>query len=179
MIFRETPLAGVLVVEPEPRRDERGFFARTWCREEFAARGLNPHVEQCNTSFNRDRGTLRGLHFQADPYGEAKLVRCVRGGAWDVVVDLRPRSATRHRWTAVEITAENRTAVYVPEGCAHGFQTLTDETEILYQMSAAYRPEAARGIRWDDPALAIAWPVAEAIVSPRDAALPRLEPVPC
>ncbi len=178
MKFRETDIPGVLVVVPERHEDERGFFARTWCAEEFAARGLAPAIAQCSLSRNRRRGTLRGLHYQADPYGEDKLVRCTRGAAFDVAVDLRPGSPTRGRWTSVEITAENGLALYLPPGVAHGFQTLVDDTDIFYQMAQPYRPEAARGIRWDDPALGIAWPIPDPILSPRDAALPTLEAVP-
>lgn len=129
---------------------------------------------QCNVSWNRRRGTLRGLHYQAPPDAEAKLVRCTRGAIWDVIVDLRPDSATRFRWFAAELTSANRTALYVPEGFAHGFQTLSDDSEVLYQMSAFYRPEAARGARWDDPRLGITWPLPEPIISARDASYPLL-----
>jgi len=175
MIFRETSLPGVWVIEPERLGDERGFFARTWCRREFEARGLNPDAVQCNVSWNARRGSVRGLHYQAPPHAEAKLVRCTRGAIWDVAVDLRPESATFKRWTAVELTADNRLALYVPEGCAHGFQTLADDTEVFYQMSAFHQPSAERGVRWDDPALAIPWPIATITLSERDRALPVLE----
>jgi dTDP-4-dehydrorhamnose 3,5-epimerase len=175
MIFRETSLPGVWVIEPERLGDERGFFARTWCRREFEARGLNPDAVQCNVSWNARRGSVRGLHYQAPPHAEAKLVRCTRGAIWDVAVDLRPESATFKRWTAVELTADNRLALYVPEGCAHGFQTLADDTEVFYQMSALHQPSAERGVRWDDPALAIPWPIASVTLSERDRALPVLE----
>jgi dTDP-4-dehydrorhamnose 3,5-epimerase len=156
--FVELKLGGAFRIEPERRADERGFFARTWCRREFAARGVCCDWVQCNVSYNRRRGTLRGLHYQAAPWGEAKLVRCTAGGVYDVIVDLRPGSPTRGRWEAVELTAENRWQLFVPEGFAHGFQTLADDTELFYQMGREYCPEAARGLRWDDPALAISWP---------------------
>jgi dTDP-4-dehydrorhamnose 3,5-epimerase len=174
MRFIATPLQGAYVIEPERLEDERGFFARSWCHEAFAARGLNSSLAQCNISFNAKRGTLRGLHYQAAPYEEAKLVRCTRGRAWDVMVDLRRGSPTRACWLAVEISAENRRMVYLPEGFAHGFQALADDTELFYQMSAPYRAEAVRGVRWDDPTLRISWPVADPIVSPKDRSLPSL-----
>ncbi len=174
MRFLETPLAGAFVIEPERRADDRGFFARSWCREEFAARGLDPALAQCNISYNRRRGTLRGLHYQAAPHGEAKLVRCTRGAVFDVIVDLRPGSPTRGRWHAIELGAENRRMVYAPDGFAHGFQALADDTELFYQMSVPYEPASARGIRFDDPTLAIAWPIADPLVSERDRALPAL-----
>ncbi len=174
MIFSPTPLAGACVVELEPVADDRGFFARAFCREEFEAHGLNPQLAQSNISFNRRRGTLRGLHYQAAPYAEAKLVRCTQGAIWDVIVDLRPDSPSYKRWHAVELSAGNRRALYVPEGFAQGFQTLADDSEVLYLMSQFYRPDAARGVRWDDPALGIAWPIADPQLSDRDRSLPRL-----
>ncbi len=174
MRFTPTPLAGAFVIELEPHGDERGFFARSFCQEEFRAHGLEPVIAQCNVSFNRRRGTLRGLHYQVAPHREAKVVRCTRGAIWDVIVDLRASSATRHRWFAAELSGENRRALYVPPGCAHGFQTLADESEVLYQMSALHHPESARGVRWDDPQLALPWPVREAILSARDRAFPAL-----
>jgi len=158
----------VLVVELVRLEDERGFFARSFCQREFEAQGLNPRLAQCNVSFNHRRGTLRGLHFQAKPHEEAKLVRCTRGAIWDVAVDLREGSPTRLRWHAVELNAENRLGLYVPEGFAHGFQTLADDTEVLYQMSEFYHPELARGVRWDDPNLGIRWPLPDPILSERD-----------
>jgi dTDP-4-dehydrorhamnose 3,5-epimerase len=167
--LRPTPLGGVHVVEPERLADERGFFARTYDVE-----ALWP-VVQMSTSFNARAGTLRGLHFQADPHGEAKLVRCTRGAIFDVAVDLRPGSATRHRWFGVELSADNGLALAIPAGCAHGFQTLADATEVLYAMSAPYVEGAGRGVRWDDPAFRIEWPPAPAggrTMSPRDAAYP-------
>jgi dTDP-4-dehydrorhamnose 3,5-epimerase len=174
MRFIETPLPGAWVIELEELADERGWFARTFDAEEFKARGLNPLVVQCNASFNARRGTLRGMHYQADPHGESKLVRCVRGAIFDVAVDLRPASATCRRWHGVELSAENGRALYIPAGLAHGFQTLTDESEVLYQMGDPYVPEAARGVRWDDPAFAIDWPEVdrERIIAEKDRAYP-------
>lgn len=174
MIFVETELAGVFIIEPERMADARGFFARTWCRDAFADHGIDASFVQCGASYNRRRATLRGLHYQAPPYAEAKLVRCVRGAAFDVAVDLRPGSASFGRWTAVELSAANGRMVYLPQGVAHGFQTLVDDTELSYQISAPYRAEAARGVRWDDPDLAIAWPLGDPILSDRDRALPPL-----
>jgi dTDP-4-dehydrorhamnose 3,5-epimerase len=156
----------------EPHRDERGYFARTWCRAEFEARGLNARLEQCSTSFNVSRGTLRGLHYQAEPYEEAKLVRCARGALYDLIVDLRPGSVSFRKWFAVELTASNLLMLYVPEGFAHGFQTLEDETEVLYQISESYRPEYARGVRWNDPAFDFRWPMDERVMSERDLSFP-------
>lgn len=168
MIYEPTPLAGAFVLSLERLEDERGFFARTFCQREFTARGMNPSVSQCNLSWNRRRGTLRGLHYQAAPHPEAKVVRCIRGAIWDVIVDLRPDAPTHLQWHAIELTAENRLALYVPEDFAHGFQTLADDTEVLYQMSESYFPELARGLRWNDPKLAISWPLPSPIVSDRD-----------
>ena len=174
MNFGELGLPGAFLVEPERLTDERGFFARTYCCREFEARGLNGALVQCNVSFNARRGTVRGLHFQTAPHAEAKLVRCTRGAVFDVLLDLRPASPTHRRWIAVRLVADELRMLYAPEGVAHGFQTLVDETELFYQMSADYHPEAARGVRWNDPVLAIPWPVAEVIVSAHDAALPLL-----
>lgn len=168
MIFTETKLEGAFVIEPEKKEDERGFFARTWCREEFLAHGLNPRPAQCSVSYNKKKGTLRGMHYQAAPYEEAKLVRCTRGAVYDVILDLRPCSLTFKRWVAAELTAENHRMVYVPEGFAHGFQTLEDDTEVFYQISEFYHPESARGVRWDDPAFGIKWPIKELVISARD-----------
>jgi dTDP-4-dehydrorhamnose 3,5-epimerase len=170
MRFVPTPLEGAFAVEIEPIEDERGFFARSFCQEEFRAHGLDPVVAQCNVSFNQRRGTLRGLHYQDKPHEEAKLVRCTLGAIWDVIVDIREASPTRHRWYATELTAENRRALYVPRGFAHGFQTLVDDSEVLYQMSEFYHPESSRGLRWDDPALGVAWPLPDPILSSRDRA---------
>lgn len=168
MIFTETNLKGAYIIDIEPILDERGFFARTWCRKEFGAHGLNPDLMQCNTSFNKKRGTLRGMHYQAAPYEEAKLVRCTMGAIYDVIIDIREMSETYLQWFACELTAENRKMLYVPEGFAHGFQTLVDNTEVLYQMSEFYHPDYARGIRWDDHAFAIEWPIEEKIISDND-----------
>jgi len=178
MVFVETSLPGAWVIELEQLADERGWFARTYDADEFRARGLDPNVAQCNASFNARRDTLRGLHYQAEPHGESKLVRCVRGAIFDVAVDVRPDSSTYRRWHAVELSAEDRRAFYIPAGLAHGFQTLTDDTEVLYQMGSRYVAEAARGVRWDDPALAIEWPKPQAgrIISVRDASFPDLQP---
>jgi dTDP-4-dehydrorhamnose 3,5-epimerase len=173
--FVPAPLAGAFVVELDRLEDERGFFARTFCTEEFRRHGLNPHVEQCSISSNLLRGTLRGMHYQASPYEEAKLVRCTRGAIFDVLVDLRSASPTRLKWFGVELSAGNRRALYVPEGFAHGFLTLAADSEVLYQISAPYRPEAQRGFRWDDPGVGIAWPEAATQISPRDRALPLLQ----
>lgn len=158
-------------MNPERKADLRGFFARTWCAKEFASAGLNSKLVQCSISFNEKRGTLRGLHYQAAPHAEDKLVRCTRGAIYDVIVDLRPDSATYRRWHAEELTADNRRMLYVPLGVAHGFQTLTDHAEVFYQMSEFYHPDLARGVRWNDPILGIPWPVPNPIISDRDQAL--------
>lgn len=172
MIFSATPLPGAYFIDPELLEDERGFFARLWCTREFAACGLDTQVAQCSVSFTRRRGTVRGLHYQIPPHDEVKLVRCTRGAIYDVIVDLRPDSPAFLRHLTVELTAENRRALYVPRGFAHGFQTLADDTEVCYQMSEFFAPDAARGVRWNDPAFAIAWPVPDPIVLPRDRAYP-------
>lgn len=174
MIFRETALPGVYVVEIEPRSDHRGLFARTWCQREFVEHRLNAGLVQVSLSFNKHRGTLRGMHYQAAPHAEAKLVRCTRGAIWDVALDLRQGSPTFRRYVGVELTADNRKALYIPEGVAHGFQTLEDDTEVLYQMSEFYAPEAARGVRYDDPAFAIPWPISQPILLERDRAYPSV-----
>lgn len=175
MQFIPLKLAGAYVIESEVRADHRGFFARTFCRDEFAALELVSHFVQCNLSFNHLKGTLRGMHYQADPSPEVKLVRCTMGAAYDVIVDLRPSSPTYRQWEGVELTAENRRAVYIPAGFAHGFQTLTDGTELFYQMSEFYVPELAAGVRWDDPALGIEWPPCERrIIADRDLAFADL-----
>jgi len=168
VIFTETTLSGVFVIEPEKIEDARGFFARTWCQRELSAYGLESQLVQCSISFNRKAGTLRGMHYQVAPYEETKIVRCTRGALYDVVIDLRPHSATFKRHVAVTLTGENHTILYIPKGFAHGFQTLEDDTEVLYQMSEFYAPEYARGVRWNDPAFAIAWPLAERIINDRD-----------
>lgn len=158
MIFNPTSVAGVFVIQPERLADERGHLARTYCTEEFAEHGLEPRIAQCSTSFNARAGTLRGLHYQADPYAEAKLVRCTRGAIWDLALDLRRTSSSYLHWHAVELNEKNGSALFIPPGCAHGFQTLLDGSEVLYQISVPYEPSAARGVRWNDPAFGIAWP---------------------
>ena len=168
MIFTKTPLAGAFIITPERIEDERGFFARTFCRREFEAHGLNPDIIQCNISFNNKKGTLRGMHYQAKPHAEVKLVRCSAGSIYDVIIDLRLDSSTFKKWFAVELSADNRKLLYIPEGFAHGFQTRTDNTEVIYHHSAFYNPDAARGLRFDDPALSIIWPLPVGMVSPRD-----------
>lgn len=175
MILQEARVSGAFVVELEPLEDERGFFARTFGAGEFAARGLTTAVAECSISFNPARFTLRGLHYQRHPYEEAKLVRCVRGAIFDVVADLRPGSETYLAWDAAELSADNRRALYIPEGCAHGFLTLAAESEIQYQISQSYVPEAAAGVRWNDPLLGIAWPAEPAVISPRDASYADFE----
>ncbi len=175
MIFRETTLRGAYLIEPELLHDERGFFARVFCQQEFELRGLSTHFVQCSISHNARKGTLRGMHYQAAPHEEAKLIRCTRGAIYDVIVDLRRDSPTFRRWAAVELTAENRFMLYVPQGLAHGFQTLCDDAEVFYQISEFYHPEGARGIRWNDRGLAISWPLADPIMSQRDADFPELE----
>jgi len=174
MIFAETKLKGVFVIEPERIEDERGFFACSWARNEFEQRNLNPQLVQCNISFNPKRGTLRGMHYQEAPYQETKLVRCTRGAIIDVAVDLRVGSPTRHQWVSVELTSDNRYMFYIPEGFAHGYQTLVDDTEIFYQMSEYYHPESARGLRWNDPLLSIEWPFTPNIIAKRDANYPDI-----
>ena len=178
MRFAETPLAGAWAIDPERHFDERGHFARTFDRDAMTARGMEPAVVQCSTSFNTRAGTLRGMHFQADPAGEPKLVRCTRGAVFDAIVDLRPESPTHRRWYGAELSAENGRALYVPPGLAHGFQTLEDASEVLYMMGHAYVPEAARGVRWDDPAFGIDWPAAPAgrVISERDVSYPDYAP---
>jgi dTDP-4-dehydrorhamnose 3,5-epimerase len=171
MRFDTTPLQGALIVEPEPIEDDRGHFARSWCAREFAKHGLSASIAQCNVSHNRRRGTLRGLHFQRPPHEEVKLVRCTRGAIYDVIVDIRPASPTYHRWFAVELCGEAARMLYVPEGFAHGFQTLADDTEVFYQMSRAYHRESAGGIRYDDASIGVDWPIESPIVSDRDRAL--------
>ena len=172
MVFTETKLKGAFIIEPEFLKDERGFFARTWCQREFEAHGLDPRLVQCNISFNRHRGTLRGLHYQVEPHAEAKLVRCTMGAIYDVILDLRPESATFKQWLALELTAENRRMLFIPQGLAHGFQTLMDNTEVFYLMSEFYHPECARGVRYDDPDFAIEWALPVTIVSEKDMACP-------
>ena len=177
MKFTPTKLAGVWLVDMERHADERGWFARTWCAEEFAAHGLPKSFSQCSSSFNRRRGTLRGMHYQVAPHAEAKLVRCTRGAMFDVALDLRPGSATFKQWAGVELTAENGRALYLPEGCAHGFQTLADDTEVFYQISCPWHSASGRGVRWNDPCFAIEWRQPElALLSDRDASYPNYSP---
>jgi dTDP-4-dehydrorhamnose 3,5-epimerase len=176
LTFRETVIPGVVIVETEPALDERGSFARTYSLDEFAEHDIDFVPIQISRSSNTHAGTLRGLHFQAPPHEEAKLVVCTHGSAFDVAVDLRDKSPTYSRWTAVELSGENRRSVYIPPGCAHGFQTLEDDTQLLYLISERYEPGGQRGVRWDDPAIGIEWPdVAERLISPRDRQLPLLE----
>jgi dTDP-4-dehydrorhamnose 3,5-epimerase len=174
VIFTELRLKGVFAIDLEKLEDERGFFARSWCQREFEAHGLNPRIVQCDISYNRRKGTLRGMHFQASPHEEAKLVRCSRGAIYDVVVDLRMNSRTFKQWVGVELTPENHRMVYVPEGLAHGFQTIEDDTEVFYQMSEFYRPEYARGVRWNDASIQIVWPLKPTNISDKDRAYPDL-----
>jgi dTDP-4-dehydrorhamnose 3,5-epimerase len=172
MRFIETPIAGAFVVEPEPRGDERGLFARLWCREDFAARGLDAGFVQCNDSFSARAGTLRGLHYQLGPAAEAKLARCIRGAVFDVAVDLRAGSPTFGRWAGATLGAADRRMLYAPAGCAHGYLTLEDESEVVYWTTHAYAPAAERGVRWNDPRFAIAWPIPPVVVSEKDRAWP-------
>jgi dTDP-4-dehydrorhamnose 3,5-epimerase len=175
VIFSRTPIEGVAVIDLEAREDFRGFFARTFCAKEFEAAGLDPRVDQCNLSFNHQAGTLRGMHFQVAPHPEAKLIRCIRGAIRDVIVDMRPDSPTRLQHVAVELTAANRRSFYVPPYFAHGYQSLEDDTEVLYQVTGAYEPSAERGLRCDDPVLGIEWPLPITIISEKDAAWPLLD----
>jgi dTDP-4-dehydrorhamnose 3,5-epimerase len=175
MRFITTELAGAYAIEIERLEDERGFFARSFCRDEFLAHGLSPIFVQCNISFNVRKGTLRGMHYQEKPQEEAKLVRCTRGAIYDVVVDLRRGSPTFRRWASFELTADNRRMLYVVPGLAHGFQTLHDDSEVFYQMSEMYRPSLERGVRWNDPAFAIRWPLPDPLLSRRDASYPDFE----
>jgi dTDP-4-dehydrorhamnose 3,5-epimerase len=173
MKFHTTPLTGAWLAEPVRHCDDRGFFARTWCRREFIQQGLNADLVQCSVSFNAHKGTLRGMHFQANPHTETKLVRCTQGSIYDVIIDLRPLSPTFKKWFGVELTAQSRRMLYIPEGFAHGFVTLEDNTEVFYQISNYHMPEAARGLRWDDPAIAIRWPMPPVILSERDQSYPN------
>jgi dTDP-4-dehydrorhamnose 3,5-epimerase len=176
MIFTETELPGAFVIDIEPREDDRGFFARAWCADEFAEHGLTTRVAQSNVSFNHRQGTLRGMHYQVAPHEEAKVVRCTRGAIFDAIIDLRPDSPTYKQWTGVELSADNRRALYVPEGFAHGYQTLAPDTETFYQVSERYAPGAERGVRWDDPAFAIEWPDAgNVFLSEKDATWPDFQ----
>jgi dTDP-4-dehydrorhamnose 3,5-epimerase len=172
LIYRETSLPEVFLIEVERIQDARGFFARTWCAEEFREHGLDPDLAQCSISFNRYRGTLRGMHYQAAPGAETKVVRCTRGRLYDVVLDLRSDSPTFRKWYATELSADNRRMLYIPKGVAHGFLTLADATEVLYQISTPYAPDLARGVRWNDRAFGIRWPAEPLVVSERDRGYP-------
>src|SRR5215469_10982996 len=175
----ETKLSGVFEIDIEPHLDERGFFGRSWCQKEFDNSNLNSRLVQCSVSFNTRKGTLRGIHYQAEPFPETKLVRCTMGSIYDVVVDLRPKSRTFGEWIGVELTAANRHMMYVPEGCGHGFLTLEDNAEVFYQISEFYHPELARGVRWNDPALGIFWPAAVEVISERDRSYADLGQLEC
>lgn len=175
MRFLTTDLPGTYVIEQERRADDRGFFARFWSADEFAAHGLDPTVAQSSVSFNKHRGTLRGLHYQVPPFAEAKLVRCTRGAIFDVAVDLRPSSHSFCRWIGVELTADRGNSLYVPRGFAHGFLTLVDDTEVEYQISVPHAPEAARGVRWDDPRFGVHWPGAVSVIAARDREYPDVD----
>jgi len=175
MKFQPTRLEGVFEIAIEPHCDERGFFARSWCVQEFEQHGLDPKLVQCNISFNPRKGTLRGLHFQDSPYQEVKVVRCTQGAIYDVVVDLRASSPTFKSWTAAILTANARNMLYIPQGCAHGFLTLEDNSEVFYQMSEFYHASAARGVRWDDHAFGVAWPAPVELISERDRTYPDFE----
>jgi dTDP-4-dehydrorhamnose 3,5-epimerase len=168
VLFRETKLPGAFVIELQKREDERGFFARSWCRREFEAHGLDPRMAQCDVSFNKVKGTLRGMHYQAAPCAEAKLVRCTRGAIYDVIIDLRRESVTYKQHVSEVLSSNNYKALFVPEGFAHGFQTLEDNSEVFYQMSAFYSPGHQRGLRYNDPAFRINWPVDATVISDRD-----------
>jgi dTDP-4-dehydrorhamnose 3,5-epimerase len=176
MRFTETHVSGAFIVESEDKADERGSFMRLWCRDEFARHGLNGDFVQCNTALSHRRGTLRGLHYQIAPHDEVKLIRCMRGGIFDVLVDLRPTSTSYLRWFGTELNARSRSMLYVPAGCAHGYLTLQDDTEVIYPASAAYEPAAERGVRWDDPLLRIEWPLRPTTVSPKDQSWPDYAP---
>ena len=168
MIFSETELPGAFVIDLEKIEDERGFFARAWCQRELRDHGLESRIAQCNMSFNKRKGTLRGMHFQRPPHEEVKLIRCIRGALYDVIIDLRPESAANKRWIGVELTAENRRMLYVPRGFAHGFQTLEEDTETFYMVSEFYTPGAESGVRWDDPSFGIDWPLPPSEISDKD-----------
>ena len=168
MIFQPSPLAGAYIIDLQPIEDHRGFFARAWCQQEFQQHGLEPQLVQCNLSYNRTSGTVRGMHYQIAPHKETKVVRCVRGRIFDVIIDLRRDSPTYLHWLGLELSAENRRMLYVPEGFAHGYQTLEPDTEVFYQVSEFYHPGSEQGIRWDDPAIAIDWPLEPTVISEKD-----------
>lgn len=175
MTFGRTELRGVVEIHPERHIDARGFFARTFCQKEFEGQGLNSRFAQCSISFNEKIGTLRGMHYQEEPFAEAKLVRCTAGSIYDVALDLRRNSPTFRQWFGTRLSAENRTALYIPEGCAHGFLTLEDRSEVFYQISQFYHPETAKGVRWNDPAFGIEWPGRVEMISERDRDLPDFQ----
>lgn len=172
MKFEESKIAGVFEIRLEARPDDRGFFARAWCQKEFEDRGLNPRIVQCNISRNLRKGTLRGMHYQAHPFSEAKVVRCTSGAVYDVVLDLRPHSRTFKQWVSIVLTEESGNMVYIPDGCAHGFLTLTDGADVFYLMSEFYNPDSARGVRWNDYAFGIVWPEKVEVISERDRTYP-------
>ena len=176
MRFTETKLAGAFVIEPERIDDQRGFFARIWSQREFEQRGIDSNLVECNISFNRKKGTLRGLHYQAAPHAQSKLVRCTMGAIFDVIVDLRQESPTFRQWASVRLSADNRTMLFIPEGLAHGFQSLVDDSEVFYQMSRYYSPESSRGVRWNDPAFGIVWPEDSRVMNARDQNYPDFGP---
>jgi dTDP-4-dehydrorhamnose 3,5-epimerase len=176
VIFTSTPLPGAVLIEPESHEDHRGSFTRIFCVEEFSAQGLETRLVQCSLSHNHRRGTLRGMHYQIAPREEVKIVRCIRGAIYDVIIDLRPDSPTYTKHFAVVLSAANRKALYIPKGFAHGFQTLEDDSEVLYQMSEFYSPQHARGVRWNDPAFGIEWPIPDPIILDRDASYPDFRP---
>jgi dTDP-4-dehydrorhamnose 3,5-epimerase len=178
MRFHALSVQGAFMLEPEPRGDERGLFARIWCVEEFAAHGLSAGFEQASVSFNDVKHTLRGMHYQQEPHGEVKLVRCTAGAIFDVVVDMREGSPSYLQWSGETLTAQNRRALYIPKGCAHGFITLEDASEVFYEIAGSYQPEAARGVRYSDPRIGISWPAKPARIAQRDADYPLLSPLP-
>ncbi len=175
MIFRELEIPGAFLLEPERKEDRRGFFARTYCRHELEEHGLDPTVVQCNVSVNRQRGTVRGMHWQSEPYPEIKLVRCTAGAVHDVILDLRRASPAFKQHLAIELDADTRTALYIPEGVAHGYQSLADGSEVFYQMSEFYYPAHARGVRWNDPAFTVTWPLEVTVISDKDLSFPDFE----
>ena len=175
MKFIKLDLPGAVLVEPELLEDERGFFARTYCREEFQKNGMNPELAQCSTSFNWEKGTLRGMHYQKNPHEEAKLVRCTMGAIYDVIIDLRNNSPTYKKWISVELSAQNRKMLYIPEGFAHGFQTLEDNSEVFYQISSQFVPGSAHGLRWNDEAINIKWPMPTSVISLKDQTYPAFQ----
>jgi dTDP-4-dehydrorhamnose 3,5-epimerase len=175
MIFTESPLPGAFLIDMAPIADERGFFARAYCDEEFAAKGLSTELRQCSVSYNTQEGTLRGLHYQGPPHEEHKLVRCTSGAIFDVIVDIRPQSSHYRRWFGTHLTAQNHRSLFIPPGFAHGFITLSDDAEVYYMISVPHAPQYAQGFRWNDPAFSIQWPLVPSVISPRDAAFPLLD----